>query len=557
MTKPQVRKALDRLMEHLQRKGAHVAAVYLPREGGNKIGVDDYLLTHPVEDLEGLVDAPRLQPKAAPPKVELLPHGPNRLTRPLMLIDGRAYVATWLWTKTTITERLGKDGEVIKLTTPGVTEQRQMFVIRDDGILFGAVPDPKVKPLTELGLTVHLPEIPTDNRMWCPRGVKIYMSGQRPDPADVFRRLLTVIDTFLDFSRSLASQEELCELLACYILATYFMDAFTVIGYLWPNGDKGAGKTTLLHVVAELAYLGQVILAGGTYAALRDLADYGATLAFDDAEHVIDLKRGDPDKRALLLTGNRRRSSVPVKEQAADRTWRIRYVNTFCPRLFSAMRLPDDVLASRTITIPLVRSADHNRMNRDPTDYETWPHNRRELIDDLWALALADLATVHKYDAEAAHQAPLSGRPLEPWRAILAVALWLQQAHSVDGLHDRMTALAQAYQRERHDLEAEDPTRLLILALQAMAVDEAHDIVTFSASELTANINEIAMKEELTDENQAFTTPRRVGHLLKRLRLGIAQRSAHKRTWKVRKAEITHIARTYSLTPSAETSSTS
>ena len=48
MTKPQVRQALDRLTEHLQRKGAHVTAVYLPQTGGKKVGVDDYLLTHTV-----------------------------------------------------------------------------------------------------------------------------------------------------------------------------------------------------------------------------------------------------------------------------------------------------------------------------------------------------------------------------------------------------------------------------------------------------------------------------------------------------------------------------
>jgi hypothetical protein len=56
----------------------------------------------------------------------------------------------------------------------------------------------------------------------------------------------------------------------------------------------------VLTVVVELAYLGQVILAAGSLASLRDLADYGATLCFDDAENVTDLKRGDPGKRTLL-----------------------------------------------------------------------------------------------------------------------------------------------------------------------------------------------------------------------------------------------------------------
>ena len=46
MTKPPVQKALERLTEHLQRKGALVNRVYLPPgKDGAKVGVDDYLLT--------------------------------------------------------------------------------------------------------------------------------------------------------------------------------------------------------------------------------------------------------------------------------------------------------------------------------------------------------------------------------------------------------------------------------------------------------------------------------------------------------------------------------
>ena len=46
MTKGEVRQMLLRLTEHLQRKKAHVGAVYLPSGGDEKVGVDDYLLSH-------------------------------------------------------------------------------------------------------------------------------------------------------------------------------------------------------------------------------------------------------------------------------------------------------------------------------------------------------------------------------------------------------------------------------------------------------------------------------------------------------------------------------
>ena len=83
------------------------------------------------------------------------------------------------------------------------------------------------------------------------------------------------------------------------------------------------------------------------------------------------------------------------------------------------------MLASRSIVVPLVRTADPARANADPLDFGTWPHDRQALVDDLWALALAHLPVLPAFDAQAAAQARLAGRALQPWRAVLAVALWL------------------------------------------------------------------------------------------------------------------------------------
>lgn len=383
MTKPQVRKALERLTEHMQRKGAHVTATYLPTEGGKKVGADDYLCEHTIEDLEGLIEQPRPEPQPAAPIFTLLPSPRPRLTRPLMLIDGQAYAATWLPVQKKVTERLQKDGTIIKLSPPEESEETHCFIIRDDGTLFGDLSDPHVQPLRDLGLTIHLPEVPRDSRLWSGSGVTAYRVGYRADAAQVFGRVVDVVDYFIDFSRSLATQRTMAEFVACYILASYFLDAFTVIGFLWPNGDRGSGKTQLLNVVTELGYLGETILAGGSYACLRDLADYGATLAFDDAEQLSDPKRTDPDKRALLLAGNRKGNTVSVKEPGPNSSWRTRYVSTFCPRLFSAIRVPDAVLASRAIVVPLIRTADPRRANADPMDYVVWPYDRAKLKDDL------------------------------------------------------------------------------------------------------------------------------------------------------------------------------
>jgi hypothetical protein len=182
MTKPAVKAAMVRLTEHLQRKSAHVSAVYLPQEDGHKVGVDDYLLNHTTQDLEGLADGPRRQPQAAGPMIRILQDAPLVMSRPLSLINGRAYAATWVYAEVTYTEKQGKNGEVIVLNPPVVQQERVLIVVRDDGVMFSEKADKHLRPLFELGVQVHLPEIPRDSRLWSAGGLMRFFKGEIIEP---------------------------------------------------------------------------------------------------------------------------------------------------------------------------------------------------------------------------------------------------------------------------------------------------------------------------------------------------------------------------------------
>jgi hypothetical protein len=562
MQKAEVRKAQERLIEHLQRKGAHVAAVYLPGGRDSKTGVDDYLLSHSIQDLEALVDAPRPRPQAARPTVELLDDAPLAMRRPLAVVGDLAYAGIWPHVKTTTTESTDRNGNIVNHNPPLETQGRRLCVIRSDGAIFGDGGN----EISDLGFDVFLAEVPPDDRLWSSRGVKAFLKGERREPADVFREVADVIDRFMDFDRSLADQRTMAEMVALYIMATWFLDAFNVIGFIWSNGERGSGKTQLLSLVAELGYLGQLILAGGSYASLRDLADYGATLCFDDAEDLSDPKRTDPDKRTLLLAGNRRGNTVPVKEPATDRTWRTRYVNTFCPRGFSATRLPDEILASRSIIVPLIRTPDRRRGNADPLEYSLWPHDRRRLIDSLWAMAITHLPELSQYEKQTNQTANLVGRALEPWRALLSVAAWLQD-RGVKDLFTRMEALSRDYQRERRQLEGADLTALVIRAICECA---GCDVVTLSdvsdvnsetfvdgkifilTRDITAAARGIAETDELDLDLEKIES-RRIGRTLGKLRIQKADESGtHRKGWKISRRELAGFIRSFGLAPTAE-----
>ena len=432
------------------------------------------------------------------------------------------------------------------------------------------------KPLglmSEIGLSTNFHEIVPVEKRWSTRGVRAYIQGQRPNPVDTFAKIVAVINRFLDFDRSLGDQQSMAELIGCYIMGTYLLDAFNVIGFLWPNGEAGSGKTNLLIVVTEMAYLGQLILAGGSFASLRDLADYGATLAFDDAENISDPKQTDPDKRALLLAGNRRGSSVPFKEADGPGKWKLRYVNAYFPRLFSAIRMPHAVLASRTIVIPLIRTADRNKANFDPLDYALWPHDRKALQDELWAIGLANLPALHGYENQVAQSSRLRGRSLQPWKAILSVAAWLDdvdQNHSllrsfiqdkdqvvIGGLWRRLEEMSWRYQQEETSyLQSSDLTLLVLQGMCKLAAvksdikdnsDVAISAWTFSTSQISEAAQTVAENNEADVDKESITT-RKIGRLLGKLRLR-KTREAGKgtRQWQITLAELQRWARVYGI----------
>src|SRR5581483_9028596 len=347
-----------------------------------------------------------------------------------------------------------------------------------------------------------------------------------------------------------------CDVSACFSPETWFAAAFTVLGYPWPNGERGSGKTQWGLCWAGTSYLGEVLLASGTFAALRDLADYGAALLFDDAENLNDPKRTDPDKRALLLAGNRAGASIPLKEVAPNGRWQTRWVNAYCPRGFTAIGLPDPILASRAVVLPLARTADPARGNADPADVQRWPCDQQQLQDDCWATALVLLSEAAAIWAELDGEVATIGREFEPWRPLLAVAR-LFERHGVSDLEARVRDVMRAYQAERGDLLGTDRTVAVVRALLHLAkgpgigdVRDIADVRDIKSETLTIETRDVcdAIKEATGDDDDAeWATGRRVGRILARLRLPPAGHHGKVRAWAVFVSGLIGLARVYSI----------
>jgi hypothetical protein len=543
MTKPEVKQALDILTQRLQNKGAMVQAVYLPG-GKNKIGVDDWLAEgHTGEELEELVEGPRPAMKVAPPVVELLDFAPLSIRRPLCLVDGTAYAAIWPYVLTRTTQKF-INGQIVQLKEPEEVKEKSLHIVRGDGAIFG----PAERPLSSLGIDVVLPEPPpAKDSLWSTPGIKEFVQGYRPDPRSIFERVKSVIARFIDFDRSIADQETMSEMLACFAISTWFLDAFSVAPYIWANGERGSGKTSLLFVLVRLSYLGASLSPSGSFAALRDLADYGATLGLDDAEDLTDPKKSDPDKRAILLSGNRKGITVPLKEPNPNgQGWKTREVNCFCPRIFSTIQKPDATLSSRAIIIPVVRTAQRSKGNADPLDDLQWPCDRQKLMDDLWAMSLTYLADMPEFDQLIGEKSKLIGRDLQPWRAILAVAAWLD-SQGISSLWGKIESLAAGtYQRERIDLEKVDINRIAMYALGEYVGHTPTRLEwSFSTQAIVEHMHRIIDDEEI-EIDKSYINAQKMGHRFNKMRLSkdVNQRP---RLWKISRQDLVTMFTAYRI----------
>jgi hypothetical protein len=459
---------------------------------------------------------------SAPRLATILDDAPAEMSRPLCIVNGHALAASWVH------------------LDQGDDDEQHLVVVRDDGVLFCDVPlQVGSKSLAELGASVHLPQPVHDRYRWSGAGVNRYAAGERPHPVDVYRRVVRVIDHHVRFEKSLGGQPEMCELVAAYVLHTYFLEASNVASYIWYQGERGAGKTQALKTTTSLGFLGMQLLGGSTTPTLRDLSDYGALIGLDDAENVSK-PDFDEDKRALFLSGNTRGSHITVKELSGPKkgAWTTRHVNIFSPRVFDSIRAPDAVMASRCIQIPMCRTAVNLP---DPADVQQWPVLRERIRDDLWALALANLVTVRGIDVEIVQHTDLCGRTLQPWRGVLTIARWLD-AQGVDGLFERMTALSARYQLEREDLEGDDPVRLAIHCLGDMQAAHGNGVVVFQTSELTQRMNAMARQRDLAEEGKEFTTPHKVGRMLGRLRFPRPPNLPGPRRWQMTREDLDTLA---------------
>jgi hypothetical protein len=307
-TKKPIRQALNRLAEHLHRKGARVSIINLPQQGSSKTAIDDYLLEHSLQDAEALAE-------------ELSPSGERQ--------DTSLAVPGFVLPDGTIGEMVVTD------------EGDRHFILSING---------SVRKATHYQ-SARATYTPTRD----PLVSQVVHFAATADPyasqVALFEEIKSHIHRYLELPESFE------DITALYVLLTWVYEFAPSIPYLRVIGDWGSGKTRFLQVVGSVCFR-PIFASGATTPApiFRILDRFRGTLVLDEA----DFKDSSAWVDIVKILNNGYRPGFPVlRADKEDGKWHPQAFQVFGPKLI-ATRAPfkDEALESRCLTaemMPLTR----------------------------------------------------------------------------------------------------------------------------------------------------------------------------------------------------------
>ena len=240
----------------------------------------------------------------------------------------------------------------------------------------------------------------------------LFVRGQCEAPgwSEVYSEVKAAIKRFvnLDFD------SRLYDVVACWVLATYFQEALNVLPFLYAYGASGTGKTRLLFTAVYLARHGFMATDPSEASIFRTAEAFKPTLGID--ESLIGAAAWK-----LIRTAFKKGLYVPRVEQTKRKEFVLSLFETFMPVAFSSTEMPKelggcDADEARAIFIFMKQMPDP--IGRDPE-----PEDFKEVRDRLYLIRLGRANEALKALQEvSALQLPFGGHEREVWLPLLTMA---------------------------------------------------------------------------------------------------------------------------------------
>lgn len=348
----------------------------------------------------------------------------------------------------TISAYAKKEGKIFEYPFV-VTSQRECFPCTRDA-------------LYERGL--HYDKIPAPRVRWSRKALRNFLDGSEKPLSipECYALILTNVQHLLDFG-----DEDMSCCIALWILTTYCYRLFGSYPYLHLNGERECGKTKTLTLIKILAFNGELFSSYTSAAALLRTVDADcSTCCIDEVEGLY--KANDDEMRsvqAVLNTGYKKGGGDrKCEKRVVGRTeeWVPVFYDGYCPKVLAGIKSINPTLASRCISIIMVRSAKTEIRNREIDDEDAEWQNIR---DSLYSTMLTSFGLIQQR-AATMKSTDITGREWELWKPLLTLANIIDPA-----LEQRMRTLAMRLKESRSEMDTATPSFLRAL-LRILESDE-------------------------------------------------------------------------------------
>lgn len=459
-TKPEVKQAMERLGEHLHRKGAKLHVVLLPQDGTNKVGVDDYLLTHSVEELQMLV-----QPLEAAVESKV-----NEVRVPGVIL---------------------RDGTVAEMVIDALSGERS-FVFR--------VPSGARTNVTEyaVGNTLYKPM--SDNLAGHTVAFASNMTGYG-SLGSLLGEVRDLIHRYVELPLNFEA------IAALYILLSWVYEPLPTLPYLRALGDYGTGKTRFLEVAGAIAF--RAIRAGGATTSspiFRIIDMYRGSLVLDEA----DFARSDAMAEIVKILNSGYKPGSPVlrSEPTIGKKWEPHSYEVFGPKILATRkRWSDRALESRCLTW------ESEGLTREDIPLVLGPRFQTEAANlrcKLLGFRLDYLPKVMSFNLEDAR--PVGNLEPRLQEILLPLKAIAQGDTELEATLDEFIAGMQ------EELEEDRRNSLPALVLEAI-LSIREEVGELSAKAISERLNQGDLVKEHLERPEQGISPRRVGAIVKSLHL--------------------------------------
>jgi hypothetical protein len=204
-----------------------------------------------------------------------------------------------------------------------------------------------------------------------------------PDPFDLYMRIRHVYEKFIEFA-----DEEMYDIVTCWVMASYIYQVFDSFAYLHFNGTAQSGKSQNLRILSAIGFNAQWTTNMTAANLYRGIASNPGIICIDETESFRDEK--GQEIRTILRNGYKKGMDVRRMHAEPDGRFVQHRFNTYGPKALASINAMDDTTSQRAIVMAM-RPA-----YRNIPYFDQEHEDLSKLRDQLYLFGLANAKPIYE-----------------------------------------------------------------------------------------------------------------------------------------------------------------